>query len=219
MTEEQQQQPEETTEGAQPEEPRFERRWSKKQTSSAPQPEAPVAASDGSSEKARGDELYDRLQRALADLSNFRKRADAEREEMAKFASMLLVAELLPVLDNFERALKTIPNELVQLTWIQGVLLMERHFRAILERQGVEAIEAEGKPFNTGLHEAIVEEESTSVEPGSIITDLQTGYTMHGRVIRPSLVKVARAPSAAADGEVGAPASTESLMPPPDGED
>jgi molecular chaperone GrpE len=179
-------------------EPRFERRWSKRASStpSATPVEVGIeAAMDAQKEKARADELYERLQRSMADLSNYRKRVEAEREEMAKLASMLLVAELLPVLDNFERALESIPRELEMFSWLQGVALIERHLRAILERQGVEPIEAMGKDFNPSLHEAIVEEEVAETKPGTIVGELQRGYTMHGRVIRPTLAKVAKAPT------------------------
>lgn len=176
----------------------FERRWTKRTGRSAPSDiPAPATQADSPAkidkERARADDLYERLQRSMADLSNYRKRAEAEREEMMKFASMLLVAELLPVLDNFERALESIPRELEGFSWLQGVALIERHLRAILDRQGVEAITAKGTPFNPSLHEAILEEESTEYEAGTVIGELQRGYTMHGRVLRPTLAKVSKA--------------------------
>ena len=181
------------------EEPRFERRWSKR--AGAPQPPPEVAQPAESAElqaqlekeKTRADELHDRLQRSMADLSNYRKRSESEREEMTKFANMVLVSELLPVLDNFERALSAIPHELEQFTWLQGIALIERHLRALLEREGLQTIEAAGTPFNPSFHEAIVEEESADVAPGTVIGEMQRGYMMHGRVIRPTLAKVSKA--------------------------
>jgi molecular chaperone GrpE len=184
---------------SEPEEPRFERRWSKRAGASQPPPEVaqPVASADLQAqlekEKTRADELHDRLQRSMADLSNYRKRSESEREEMTKFANMVLVSELLPVLDNFERALSAIPHELEQFTWLQGIALIERHLRALLEREGLQTIEAAGTPFNPSLHEAIVEEESADVAPGTVIAEMQRGYMMHGRVIRPTLAKVSKA--------------------------
>lgn len=181
---------------------RFERRWSKR-SKAEPKPAGaePVGASpsEPTSDKARADELFDRLQRSMADHSNYRKRMEAEREEMAKLASMMLVAELLPVLDNFERALDSIPRELEMFSWLHGIALIERHLRAILEREGVEAIVALGSDFNPHLHEAIVEEESSDAKPGTVIGELQRGYTMHGRVLRPTLAKVAKAPGTGGD--------------------
>src|SRR5206468_9187359 len=100
--------------------------------------------------------------------ANLRRRTEQEKGDVEKFASMLLVAELLPVLDNFERALATVPGNLSMLTWVQGVALIERHFQAILEHQGLAAIEAQGQPFNPHYHEAISEQESAEVPAGSV---------------------------------------------------
>jgi molecular chaperone GrpE len=200
--------PTESEEGA--ETPTVERRWSKKSSGKAHTAEIkPVGSEELEKERKRADDLFDRLQRSMADLSNYRKRAEAEREEMAKLASMLLVADLLPVLDNFERALDSIPEELQLFSWLQGIALIERHLRAILERQGVEPIEAAGQPFNPTLHEAIVEEETADAAPGTVVGELQRGYTMHGHVLRPTLAKVAKAPQPAAQTE-SQPASEES---------
>ncbi|HZS93650.1 MAG TPA: nucleotide exchange factor GrpE, partial [Chloroflexota bacterium] len=102
-----------------------------------------------------------------------------------------------------------IPGNLAQLTWLQGVLLIERHFRAILEQQGVTPIETKNQQFNPHLHEAIAERETAEAAPGTILQQYQTGYTMHGRVIRPALVEVARAPV----GGQGEPATTDEAEP------
>jgi molecular chaperone GrpE len=195
--------------------PRFEVKWRKKESSSPPPRSEPEqsASTDGADDIAelrrqlaaaeqRATDLQDRWHRAAADLSNLRKRTEQDKSEVEKFASMMLVADLLPVLDNFERALATIPGNLAMLTWIQGVMLIERHMRAILEHQGLAPIEAEGQPFNPHLHEAIGERETDSVPPGHVAQVYQKGYTMHGRVIRPSLVELAKsAPPASSDGE------------------
>jgi molecular chaperone GrpE len=200
---------------------RFERKWTKRSSAQSPPyvAEQTVSPLTGEAElraelekqKQRADELSDRLQRALADLANYRKRAEFEREEMVKFANMMLVAELLSVLDNFERALQTIPKSLQQFTWLQGIMLIERQLRAILEHQGLQPIEAVGQPFNAALHEAIVEEVTTEYAAGTVVAELQRGYTMHGRVLRPTLAKVARAPEepkeADSSGEVQAASS------------
>lgn len=146
-------------------------------------------------ERQRVKDLQDRWQRSAADLVNLRRRTEQDRGEMEKFAGMLLVQEILPVLDNFERALATIPGNLAMLTWIQGIMLIERHLRAILERQGLEAIEAEGKQFSPHLHEAVAEVETGEQPAGTVVREYQKGYMMHGRVIRPTLVEIARAPA------------------------
>jgi molecular chaperone GrpE len=182
---------------------RFEVKWRKKEQASSPAREpAPVADVTGAedlqrqldAERERVKDLQDRWHRAQADLANLRRRKEQEREEVERFASMLLVAELLPVLDNFERALATVPGNLAMLTWIQGVALVERHLRAILEHQGLAPIEAQGQPFSPHYHEAISERETSEFPPGTVVLELQKGYTMHGRVIRPALVELAKAP-------------------------
>lgn len=183
-------------------ESRFEPKWRKKSDTTKTHEAAPSTGDlqkQLDEERERVRELQDKWHRAAADLSNLRKRTEQERGDMEKFASMLLVSELLPVLDNFERALATIPNNLAMLTWIQGVMLIERHLRAILEHQGLAPIEAERQQFNPHLHEAINERETDEAAPGTILQVYQKGYTMHGRVIRPSLVEIAAAPVASTE--------------------
>jgi molecular chaperone GrpE len=202
---------------------RFEVKWRKKGGSSAKTPEVPrIESSEATdverlqreleTERQRVAELQDRWQRAAADLANFRKRTEQEKGDMQKLASMLLVQQLLPVLDNFDRALASIPGNLQMLTWIQGVMLIERHLRAILEQQGVAAIEAQGQQFNTYYHEAVSERETEEAAPGTVLQEYQKGYTMHGTVIRPALVEVAKKPEAGTE-EAPAPVSEEKPAP------
>jgi molecular chaperone GrpE len=181
----------------------FEVKWRKKNERPSPAPEPAVttetpdtAALQQELDDAQGriKDLQERWHRAQADLANLRRRTEQERGDMEKFASMMLVAELLPVLDNFDRAVSTIPGNLAMLTWIQGVILIQRHLQAILEHQGVQPIQAAGQQFNPQLHEAINEVETSDHPAGTVVQEYQTGYTMHGRVIRPTLVEVARAP-------------------------
>jgi molecular chaperone GrpE len=188
------------------EEDRFEVKW-KKRESSTPAPTADVSLKAAGEddvatlrqqledERARANDLRDRWQRAAADLANLRKRTEQDKGDLEKFASMLLVQELLPVLDNFQRALDTIPSNLRMLTWIYGVALIERELQAVLERRGLAPIEATGKPFSAHFHEAISERETSEAESGTVVQEFQKGYTMHGVVIRPSLVEVASAPA------------------------
>ncbi|GAC1445424.1 MAG: nucleotide exchange factor GrpE [Chloroflexota bacterium] len=202
-------------EGQTQDDERFEVKWRKK-NESTPTPSANVdsgaqevhtptpdeAASlrqELEAAEQRVRELQERWHRAQADLANLRRRTEEERGETEKFASMMLVAELLPVLDNFERALSTIPGNLSMLTWIQGVVLIERHLRAILEHRGIAPIEAENQAFSPHLHEAIAERETSDSIPGTVVQVYQRGYTMHGRVLRPSLVELAKAPTTSTD--------------------
>lgn len=189
---------------------RFEVKWRKK-SEPAPRPageqapEPPSVADDVATlqreleaERERTKTLQDRWQRAAADLANLRRRTEEERGEMEKFASMVVVQEILPVVDNFDRALATIPGNLAMLTWVQGMMLIERHLLAILERQGLSPIEVEGRAFTPYEMDAVAERETDEAPPGTVLQEYQKGYSMHGRVIRPALVEVATAPASPA---------------------
>lgn len=143
-------------------------------------------------ERAKAKEYLDQWKRSAAEFANYKRRNEQERGELLKFANSVLMAKLLPLLDDFERAFLTMPHELRSLSWIEGIMLIERKLQAILEQEGVTPIEAEGKPFDPLLHEAVMREESTEHEEGQIIAELQKGYRLHDRVIRPTLVKVAK---------------------------
>jgi molecular chaperone GrpE len=142
-------------------------------------------------EHAKADDYFAKWQRAAADLANMRRRHEQERQEYIKQANAVLIGELLPVLDSFDRALASMPLDLRELTWIDGIVLVERQLRMVLERAGLRSIEAEGKPFNPTEHEALLHEESDKPED-TIISELQKGYKLHDRVLRPALVKVAK---------------------------
>jgi molecular chaperone GrpE len=143
-------------------------------------------------EQARAEELGARIQRVQADFANYKRRSEQEREGQARFATLVLVTELLPILDNFDRALATMPDEVRSLPWTEGLLLVDRQLRSTLEKQGLKPIEAVGTRFDPTLHEAIIHEESADHEDDEVIAELQRGYMLHDKVIRPTLVKVAK---------------------------
>jgi molecular chaperone GrpE len=143
-------------------------------------------------ERQRAEEHLRDLQRVMADFANYRKRAEAERVEVTRYANAALIRRLCDVLDNFDRALESLPPELKQFSWVDGVWLVERQLRTILESEGLRPIEAVGKPFDPFEHEAVLHEETTSAPEGTVIAELQRGYKLHDRVIRPALVKVAK---------------------------
>lgn len=140
-------------------------------------------------ERARANEYLASWQRVQADFSNFKKRAEKEKEEVTKFANAELVASLLPVIDDLERALDNASGKLAGLTWVDGIRLIYRKLLSILEAYGLSAIEAEGKDFDPSLHEAVLYEEG---EEGKVLAELQKGYKFHDRVIRPAMVKVGK---------------------------
>lgn len=152
------------------------------------------AALKAAQEKA--DEYLDQLRRTAADFANYRKRVEKEREEIIRFGNMLLMTKLLPVLDDLDRAFATLPSDLRRLTWLDGIALIDRRLRLMLEQEGLQVIECLGKQFDPAEHEAILYEETTEVPDGQIVAELQKGYKVGDRVIRPALVKVAKVPAA-----------------------
>jgi molecular chaperone GrpE len=142
--------------------------------------------------KAQAAEYLDGWQRARAEFANYKKRNEQERQELFKLANVTLITRLLPIFDDFERAFQTLPSNLLSLTWIDGVALIYRRLQAILEAEGLTPIETEGQSFDPLLHEAVTYEESAEHQEGQIIGEVQRGYKLGDRVLRPALVRVAK---------------------------
>jgi len=132
-------------------------------------------------------------QRAAADFANFKRRTDEERATLTQFSNAVVIGKLLGVLDDFDRALENVPAEAHD-PWVEGVRLTERKLRSVLESEGVSQIEAAGQPFDPNLHEAVLHEDTADHPDNQVIGELQRGYRLHDRVIRPSLVRVANNP-------------------------
>jgi len=138
------------------------------------------------------DEQRDRLLRTAAEFDNYRKRVERERREMGEQATRTLLAALLPVLDDFERALRADVGEDPD-GYRRGVELIHRQLVTLLASRGVKPIEAVGVRFDPRFHEAVLHVESPGHENGEVIEELRRGYTMGERLLRPALVKVAKA--------------------------
>ena len=132
--------------------------------------------------------------RSAADFANYKRRTDEERASLSRFSTAILIGKLLSVLDDFDRALESVPADEAGDAWVEGIQLVERKLRSMLESEGVTPIEAEGHPFDPNLHEAVVHEDTTDYPDNQVIGELQRGYRLHDRVIRPSLVRVANNP-------------------------
>lgn len=161
-------------------------------SSAAAEEAAPAAAAGDGDSEARANEYLEQWRRTAADFANFKRRTEQERSEMAKLFNEGLVKALLPVLDNFERALASVPDDIRASGWVEGVVLTEKQLRAALEKEGLNAIEALGQKFDPNLHEAVAHDVSNDHEEDSVIEEFQRGYKLHDRVIRPSMVKVSR---------------------------
>ena len=133
-------------------------------------------------------------QRTAADFSNYKRRTEQEREQMLGLANEMLLLRTLAVADDFDRALAQMPKELAHLGWLEGIVAIDRKLRQMLESEGVTPIEAVGRPFDPREHEAVVHEETPDAPDGTVLGELQRGYRIRDRVLRPSLVSVAKNP-------------------------
>ena len=159
-------------------------------------PRKQLEAAEEALEEARAavKENTDNYVRMAAEMDNMRRRHRQEQADQLQYANSELITKLLPVLDNFHRALDHAPEGVEGPTeqLRSGLLMVVKQFEDILESEGVRPIEAEGQFFDPSLHQAVTAEPSEEYEEGQIIAELQRGYTLHDRVLRPSLVKVAR---------------------------
>jgi molecular chaperone GrpE len=140
--------------------------------------------------ESRIEEYRQRLLRAQADFDNYRRRTQREKEETAKYASMDLITRLLPVLDNFERAVVASKDSGDFESLAKGVDMIYRQLFQLLEQEGLKPMETVGQPFNPEFHEAVMRVESDEHEEGTVVEELQRGYILKDRVIRPAMVKV-----------------------------
>ncbi len=132
------------------------------------------------------EELKDTTLRLQADFENYKSRVEKEKSNIINYASEDLMVKLLPVLDNFLRALDNIDDKNIH----EGVSLIYNQIFDVLKSEGLEEIEAEGKKFDPNYHHAVIMEESDKYDEGCVLEVLETGYTLNGKVIRPSMVKV-----------------------------
>lgn len=141
--------------------------------------------------QAEAEDYKDRWLRSQAEFANARKRMEKQRLDTYTNATVNVMDKLLPVVDDFERAMENLPPEISEHSWLEGIQLVQRKLLTLLENFNVAPIEALGEPFDPNLHEAITQEPTDEYESGSVCRVLQTGYKIGDRVIRPSLVVVA----------------------------
>ncbi len=129
-------------------------------------------------------------QRAEADFQNYKRRMEQERSESRRFASAALIINVLPILDDLERALGSLDARLAGLTWFEGIALIHRKLLVLLDNAGVTPIQAEGQQFDPSIHEAVTHADG---EEGKVLAEVQRGYKLHDRVLRPAMVVVGKA--------------------------
>lgn len=163
-------------------------------TSDETTPSPAAAPDDLQAALAERDDYRDKWARSQADLQNYRKRMQREMEEDRKFAVVPLVKALVPVLDNLQRAVQAAATSKNADELIAGVEMVLRQFEAALASAGVQPINAVGQPFDPHLHEAISQQPSAEQKPMTVLQDVERGYTLHDRVVRPTKVIVSVAP-------------------------
>jgi molecular chaperone GrpE len=132
----------------------------------------------------------DQWLRAVADYKNFKRRTDQERAELIRSASAGLLLKLLPVVDDMERALASVTPDVAESAWFNGFKLIPQKLQTILESEGVAPIEAVGQDFDPNVHEAVIYEPAGDGQEGKVVAELQKGYKLRDRVLRPTMVKV-----------------------------
>ena len=151
-------------------------------------------------EKEKAQSYLANWQRAAADYQNYKRRVEQEREEIGRLTSAALIINILPLLDDLERALHNVDSHLAGLTWVDGIRLIHRKFQAVMEMSGVSEIKAEGETFDPAVHEAVMFGDG---EDSRVISVVQRGYKLGDRVIRPAMVVVGK-------GKQPGPSETES---------
>ncbi|MBP1992876.1 molecular chaperone GrpE [Paenibacillus eucommiae] len=140
--------------------------------------------------RKQAEENNQRYLRTQADFDNFRRRARQEKEEFAKYASLKLIEQLLPVVDNFDRALSSSKDTKDYEAVVKGLDIIFRQLEQMLVQEGVTPIDAVGQPFNPEYHQAIMQVESEEYEEGIVVEEVQKGYMLKDKVVRAAMVKV-----------------------------
>jgi molecular chaperone GrpE len=150
-------------------------------------------------------------QRTAADFANYRRRTDLQRADELGLASEALIRKVLALADDFDRAVDHVPPDQAHSPWVEGIVAIDRKLRGLLDSEGVTPIEAEGKPFDPREHEAVLHEPTAEAADGTVLRELQRGYYLRDRVLRPALVSVAR--NDRTTNENGAPAASQDDAP------
>lgn len=134
------------------------------------------------------DEYLNKLKRLKADFVNYRNRAKREKQQIETKTKMEFINSILPVIDNFERALRSVDEDS---EFLSGVKMIHKQLIDVLKKEGLEFIDTEGEEFDPAYHEAVMQVEAEDVESGYIVEEIQRGYMMEDKVVRPAMVKVA----------------------------
>jgi molecular chaperone GrpE len=137
---------------------------------------------------AERDDYLERLQRSLAEFANYRRRVEQERVRARELATSSILGQLLPIMDDLQRAISNMPEGQAESSWVQGVQFIEKKMSALFEREGISPIDAVGQPFDPSVHEAVATEDGST--QNIVVEVYQTGYRQGEQVLRPAMVKV-----------------------------
>ncbi|WP_249929496.1 nucleotide exchange factor GrpE [Planococcus maritimus] len=157
---------------------------------SADQAQADEPVDEKAELQAQLEEEQNKYLRLLADYDNFKRRAKKDQELAKQFRSQSLLTDLLPVLDNFDRALAVEAKSEESASLLKGLEMVKKSLADAVTAEGLEEIKAVGEPFDPHFHQAVMQESDADSEPGTVLQELQKGYTLNGRVLRPAMVKV-----------------------------
>ncbi len=143
-------------------------------------------------EQKKSAEYLDKYLRMTAEFQNYKRRADKDKADYGQYANQRLLKRLLDVMDSFDAGFKAIPAQFENEPWVEGMRAVERQLLQILEQEGVTPIDAQGKEFDPNFHEAMFYEPAEGASEGQILDELQRGYMLQDRVLRPTRVKVAK---------------------------
>jgi len=142
--------------------------------------------------KAQAQQYLEGWQRERAEFANYKRRMEQQQKESYANATADVLKKVIPIIDDFDRALANIPDDLSNSSWVSGTAMIQRKLNKVLDDFGVSVVDPQGEVFDPNLHEAVIMEDSDSVESGHVIEVMQKGYAQSDHLIRPALVKVAR---------------------------
>ena len=167
-------------------------------TEDQPQPEEETVTvteaepvQNGDAARTEAEQNLAGWQRTLAEFQNYKRRVERENAERSARMALETISRILPIIDDFERALENMPEDLREHSWINGVLLIQGKFRKLLDDYNVEVIDPSGEPFDPNLHQAISKDDSDDVDSDHVIDTVQKGYISGTHLLRPALVRVA----------------------------
>ena len=140
--------------------------------------------------QSKADEYLDKYRRSAAEFSNYRKRQERERTQQMLRSKISILGQLLPVVDDLERALDHVPEDQAEVGWVQGMVLIEQKMKKLLEGFGVVPIETVGERFDPEFHSGLMKEESDAYPVNTVMEELQRGYLIDGKVLRAAMVKL-----------------------------